>query len=70
MTERTAQPLRIACVGEVMIELSFTGADLGQPHLGTAGDTFNAAVYLQRAIGARGAVSYVTALGTDPFSDR
>lgn len=65
-----AQGIRsIACVGEVMIEL--IAQQDGTAHLGVAGDTFNAAVYLARALrGSDTSVSYVTALGTDPYSDR
>jgi len=60
---------RIACIGEVMIELSAAGADTAR--LGVAGDSFNTAVYLSRALRGTGAeVGYVTALGTDPWSDR
>lgn len=60
---------RIACLGEVMIEL-VVRAD-GQARLGVAGDTFNTAVYLVRALRGTGArVAYVTALGHDPYSER
>lgn len=64
------RPIRqIACIGEVMIEL-IAGAD-GTARLGVAGDTFNTAVYLARMLRGRDlTVSYVTALGTDPYSDR
>ena len=64
------RPLRkIACVGEVMIEL-IAGQGTAAT-LGVAGDTFNTAVYLARALRGTGAqVSYVTALGCDPYSDR
>jgi len=64
------RPIRkVACVGEVMIEL-ITGED-GQASLGVAGDTFNTAVYMARALkNTDTTVSYVTALGTDPYSDR
>ena len=37
--------------------------------LGFGGDTLNTAVYLARALGDKGAVDYVTALGDDSFSD-
>jgi 2-dehydro-3-deoxygluconokinase len=53
----------VACVGEVMIELS-RGAD-GRYGLSYGGDTFNTAVYLARA-GIP--VGYATALGDDPYS--
>ncbi|SLN52090.1 2-dehydro-3-deoxygluconokinase [Pseudoruegeria aquimaris] len=64
------RPIRkIACVGEVMIEL-IASAD-GTARLGVAGDTFNTAVYLARGLRGTGArVSYVTALGQDPYSGR
>lgn len=60
---------RIACIGEVMIELIAEGAAAAR--LGVAGDTFNTAVYLARTLQGRGVeVAYVTALGRDPWSDR
>lgn len=59
----------VACVGEVMIEL-IAKAD-GTARLGVAGDTFNTAVYMARALSEHGVgVSYVTALGRDPYSNR
>jgi 2-dehydro-3-deoxygluconokinase len=58
---------RIACLGEVMIEVARTGGDAAR--IGVAGDTFNTAVYLSRVLGP-GRVSYVTALGSDRQSDR
>ncbi len=66
----TKRPIkRIACVGEVMIEL--VARPDGSAMLGVAGDTYNTAVYLARALrGTDVTVSYVTALGTDPYSDR
>ena len=52
-----------------MIELSSQGPDAFRA--GVAGDTFNTAVYLSRAVDeAPVSVSYVTALGTDTFSVR
>lgn len=64
------RPIRsIACVGEVMIEL-IAGPD-GSARVGVAGDTYNTAVYLSRALRGTGiTISYVTAIGTDPYSDR
>lgn len=60
---------RIACVGEVMIEL-IAGAG-NDAFLGVAGDTYNTAVYLARACrDADVTVSFVTALGQDAYSDR
>ncbi len=58
---------RIACLGEVMIEVARAGGDTAR--IGVAGDTFNTAVYLSRALGPS-RVAYVTALGTDRQSDR
>ncbi|MGC1502575.1 MAG: sugar kinase [Sulfitobacter sp.] len=58
--------MRIACIGEAMIELSLVG---DVPQLGVAGDTLNTAIYLHRAAPAL-QVEYVTCLGHDPFSQR
>ena len=55
---------RVACIGECMVELS-EQAD-GTLTRSFGGDTLNTAVYLAR-LGVP--VDYVTALGTDPFSD-
>lgn len=61
----------IACIGEMMIELSDLDALDGRIRLGFAGDTCNTAIYLARLLGAAGTrVGYVTALGRDRFSDR
>jgi 2-dehydro-3-deoxygluconokinase len=64
-TKMNSQKTRVVCVGEVMVELA-RGND-GRFSMGCGGDTFNTAVYLARA-GAD--VSYATALGDDPYSDR
>lgn len=59
----------IACMGEVMAELFVTGQ--GSAALNVAGDSYNTAVYLARLLqGQDVAVSYVTALGQDSFSER
>ena len=59
---------KIACIGEVMIELSLQTAETAQ--IGIAGDTYNTAVYLAHLLKARAEVHYVTVLGQDAFSDR
>ncbi|MBK8907744.1 MAG: sugar kinase [Rhodospirillales bacterium] len=56
--------MRVAAVGECMIELRLRGD--GGYDLAFGGDTYNTAVYLRR-LGIP--VDYVTALGDDPFSD-
>lgn len=58
--------MRVACIGEAMIELSAQGSTA---QLGVAGDTLNTAIYLKRNAPELD-VDYVTRLGTDPFSDR
>lgn len=59
-----ARGMRVACLGECMIELSeLGGGQLSRTH---GGDTLNTAVYLAR-LGVE--VDYVTVLGDDPFSD-
>ncbi|WP_174296636.1 sugar kinase [Sphingomonas bacterium] len=56
---------RIVVVGEGMVELAGGGGATGW-QLGFGGDTLNTAVHLAR-LGDD--VAYLTALGTDPFSD-
>lgn len=58
--------MRVACVGEAMIELSIQGGDAV---VGVAGDTMNTAVYLKRTA-PQLAVDYVTCVGDDPFSTK
>lgn len=53
---------RIVCIGEGMLELSRRESDW---KLGYGGDTLNTAIHLARA---GHDVAYLTALGTDPFS--
>lgn len=59
--------LRIAAIGECMIELQEVDGPLMRRSFG--GDTFNLAVYAKRALaGVEATVSYVTAGGDDPLS--
>ncbi|WP_222869342.1 2-dehydro-3-deoxygluconokinase [Roseobacter fucihabitans] len=58
--------MRVACIGEAMIELSMNEAEA---QVGVAGDTLNTAIYLKRAAPDI-AVDYVTCLGDDPFSTK
>ena len=60
--------VRVACIGECMIELAHIGeTDL---KLGYGGDTLNTAIYLRRLTRDRDIhVDYVTALGDDAYSD-
>ena len=64
-----AKALKIACIGEAMVELSLEEVP-GSGQAGVAGDTLNAAIYLRRALPEPHRVSYVTVLGTDPLSDQ
>jgi len=57
--------MRIACIGECMIELNQIDLTTGSARIGFAGDTLNTAIYLAR-LGQT--VAYVTNLGTDAFS--
>ena len=60
--------LRVAAIGECMVELRHREERLLE--LGFAGDSFNTALYLARCTRReRVAVDYVTALGTDPYSE-
>lgn len=59
---------KIAVIGECMIELSQKGADVSR---GFGGDTLNTAVYIARQAAADAlSVNYVTATGTDSFSQQ
>lgn len=67
---------KIAFIGECMLELSGAqpGAVFGAAKLGFAGDTLNAATYMARTSrlldpAAQSVASYITALGTDAYSD-
>lgn len=59
----------VACLGEVMVELTLDEQTPESAGIGFAGDTFNTAVYLKRAAPALD-VAYVTKLGQDSLSDR
>ncbi len=59
--------VRIACIGECMIELAPAGDGLFKQ--GFAGDTFNTAAYLSRQFAPQIEVSYITGLGIDPMSE-
>jgi 2-dehydro-3-deoxygluconokinase len=62
--------LRIASIGECMIELSESAETDGRMQRTFGGDTLNTAVYLARSLrGSAAEVHYVTALGDDPFSE-
>lgn len=63
----TQASLRIALIGECMIELQQRPD--GQLLQSFGGDTLNTAVYLRRLTAADWQVSYVTALGDDSFSE-
>jgi len=59
---------KIAVIGECMIELSQKGAEVNR---GFGGDTLNTSVYIARQVDSAAlAVEYVTALGTDNFSQQ
>jgi len=59
---------KIAVIGECMIELSQKGAEVSR---GFGGDTLNTSVYIARQVSPDAlSVNYVTALGTDNFSQQ
>ncbi|MFK7836470.1 MAG: sugar kinase [Sulfitobacter sp.] len=58
--------MRIACMGEAMIELSILGSNA---QVGVAGDTLNTAIYLHRTAPDI-QVDYLTCVGDDAFSER
>ncbi len=59
--------LKIACVGEAMIEFSATDAE---QRLAVSGDALNTAVYLRRALTSEHQVAFVSTVGIDPLSDQ
>jgi 2-dehydro-3-deoxygluconokinase len=61
--------LKIACVGEALIEMVATTIP-GDAKLNVAGDTLNTAIYLRRALPEQHSVHFVTGLGTDNMSDQ
>lgn len=58
--------LRIACVGEAMIELTYARPG---GHIGFSGDVLNTAIYLAREIGPGHGVDFVSVVGADRLSD-
>jgi len=60
--------MKVACIGECMVELTLPREKGGETRVGFAGDTFNAAVYLKRSA-PEVEVAYVTAVGTDALSE-
>lgn len=56
--------MKVAAIGEAMIELSMDG---DRAAVGVAGDTLNSAIYLKRSAPDI-EVDYLTRLGTEPFS--
>lgn len=70
MRRSSSPPLRVACLGECMVELreSATPGLLAQ---GIAGDTYNTAVYLRRLTSAADLrIDYATCVGGDLFAPR
>lgn len=57
--------MKVACIGECMIELGQIDLPLGQARVGFAGDSANTAIYLSR-LGVE--VSYLSVVGQDAFS--
>ena len=64
--------LRIACLGESMLELAVgTSLPTVDGQFGYGGDTLNTTIYMARETARPGAqISYVTALGTDSLSEQ
>lgn len=58
--------MRIVCIGEAMAEIRADGSGYA---LGFAGDTFNTAIYCRRALGAKGAVGYLSRIGHEALSE-
>ena len=61
--------MKIACIGEAMIEVALTG-QTGAAQVGFAGDVLNTAIYLRRALPAVHEVAFVSMIGRDSLSDQ
>ena len=61
--------MKIACIGEAMIEVALTG-QTGAARVGFAGDVLNTAIYLRRALPAVHEVAFVSMIGRDSLSDQ
>ena len=59
----------VLCIGEALVELSFSPEQPDSAGIGFAGDTLNTAIYLRRTAPEL-RVAYATKLGTDELSDR
>lgn len=63
--------LRVACVGECMVELSSLDLSGGDAKVAVAGDTLNTAIYFARETSReKVAISYVTLLGEGVLSEQ
>ncbi len=61
--------MKIACIGECMIEVANLPDDIHAARLGYGGDTLNTAIYLSRLLqGTEHQTHYATLLGDDPSS--
>jgi len=60
--------LRIACIGEAMLELRVSSVP-GPAEVGVAGDVLNTAIYLRRMLSKEHGVSFVSLVGQDRLSD-
>lgn len=61
--------MKIACVGEAMVELSLD-QEGEMAAVRFSGDTLNTAIYLRRALAAEHDISFVSVVGTDQLSSR
>lgn len=62
--------IRVAAIGEIMVELSVGDGNDVETQLNFAGDTANTAVYLKRQAQEGVDVAYVTVVGRDLLSER
>jgi 2-dehydro-3-deoxygluconokinase len=60
--------MKIACIGEAMVEVALTGPD-GAARVGFAGDVLNTAIYLRRALRQGHEVAFVSMIGRDSLSE-
>ncbi len=66
-----ASTQKIACIGEIMVEVALLADEPGKAQLGFGGDTGNTAIYLARLLSStESQVAFASLLGDDSFSCR
>ncbi len=62
--------LKVACIGEAMIELALDPSNSRRASISFAGDVLNTAIYFNMEMGSEAEVEFVSAVGVDHLSDK